>query len=283
MAGDEFEQHRSLLMGIAYRMLASATEAEDAVQDAWLRWQATDTGAVSDARAWLSTTTVRLCLDRLKSARARRETYPGTWLPEPVLTTAPLDLESIQFGFLVLLERLDPRERAVFLLHQVFDYSHAEIADMLAISEALSRQSLHRAKKHVAENRPRFAANRETHHRLLSAFLTAVSQGDVTAISSVIAEDVMLFGEHAENTRGAILRPIIGRDRVARFFASQAAKLPASPGFHIEISDVNGWPAIIARSGGAVSFVINIETDGEQIVTIRSVLNPEKLLLRHVN
>jgi len=283
MAGDEFEQHRSLLMGIAYRMLASAAEAEDAVQDAWLRWQATDTGAVSDARAWLSTTTVRVCLDRLKSARARRETYPGTWLPEPVLTTAPLDLESIQFGFLVLLERLDPRERAVFLLHQVFDYSHAEIADMLAISEALSRQSLHRAKKHVAENRPRFAANRETHYRLLSAFLTAVSQGDVTAISSVIAEDVVLYGEHAENTRGAILRPIIGRDRVARFFASQAAKLPASPGFHVEISDVNGWPAIIARSGGAVSFVINIETDGEQIVTIRSVLNPQKLHLRHVN
>ena len=283
MAGDEFEQHRSLLMGIAYRMLASAAEAEDAVQDAWLRWQATDTGAVSDARAWLSTTTVRVCLDRLKSARARRETYPGTWLPEPVLTTAPLDLESIQFGFLVLLERLDPRERAVFLLHQVFDYRHAEIADMLAISEALSRQSLHRAKKHVAENRPRFAANRETHYRLLSAFLTAVSQGDLTAISSVIAEDVVLYGEHAENTRGAILRPIIGRDRVARFFASQAAKLPASPGFHVEISDVNGWPAIIARSGGAVSFVINIETDGEQIVTIRSVLNPQKLHLRHVN
>jgi RNA polymerase sigma-70 factor (ECF subfamily) len=283
MAGDEFEQHRSLLMGIAYRMLASAAEAEDAVQDAWLRWQATDIATVNDARAWLSTTTMRICLDRLKSARARRETYPGIWLPEPVLTTAPLDLESIQFGFLVLLERLDPRERAVFLLHQVFDYSHAEIADMLAISEALSRQSLHRAKRHVAENRPRFAPNRETHQRLLSAFLTAVSQGDVTAISSVIAEDVVLYGEHAENTRGAILRPITGRDRVARFFASQAAKLPEPPGLHVEISDVNGWPAIIARSGDTVRFVINIETDGEQIVTIRSVLNPQKLHLRYVN
>jgi RNA polymerase sigma-70 factor (ECF subfamily) len=283
MAGDEFEQHRPLLMSIAYRMLASAAEAEDVVQDAWLRWQSTDPSGVGDARAWLSTATMRLCIDRLKSARARRETYPGTWLPEPVLTTTPLDLESIQFGFLVLLERLDPRERAVFLLHQVFDYSHAEIGEMLGISEALSRQSLHRGKKHVAENRPRFEASREAHHRLLSAFLSAVSQGDIAAISSVIAEDVVLYGEHAENTRGAILRPIVGRDRVARFFASQAVKAPAASGLHVEIRDVNGWPAIIARSGDGVRFVINIETDGGLITAIRSVLNPEKLRLRQVN
>src|SRR4051812_48290813 len=275
MEGDEFDRHRPLLMGIAYRMLASSAEAEDAVQDTWLRWQAGDTSVIGDPRAWLSTTIVRICLDRLKSARARREIYPGTWLPEPVLTTTPLDLESIRFGFLVLLERLDPRERAVFLLHQAFDYSHAEIAEMLTISEELSRQALHRAKKHVAANRPRFEASRETHHRLLSAFLAAVSAGDVAAISSGIAEDVVLYGEHAENTRGAILRPILGRDRVARFFVGQAAKLPRSPEFQVEISDVNGWPAIIARSPGSVHFVINVETEGEQIVTIRSVLNPQ--------
>ena len=150
MAGDEFERHRPFLMGIAYRMLASSAEAEDAVQDTWLRWQSGDTRSIADARAWLSTTIVRICIDRLKSARARRETYPGTWLPEPVLTTTPLDLESIRFGFLVLLERLDPRERPVFLLHQVFDYSHAEIGEMLELSEAASRQALHRAKEHVA-------------------------------------------------------------------------------------------------------------------------------------
>jgi RNA polymerase sigma-70 factor (ECF subfamily) len=283
MAGDDFEQHRPLLMSIAYRMLASAAEAEDVVQDAWLRWQSSDPSGIGDARAWLSTTTMRICIDRLKSARARRETYPGTWLPEPVLTTTPLDLESIQFGFLLLLERLDPRERAVFLLHEVFDYSHAEIGEMLGISEVLSRQSLHRAKKHVTENRPRFETSREAHHRLLSAFLSAVSQGDIAAISSVIAEDVALYGEHAENTRGAILRPIVGRDRVARFFASQAAKVPPAPDLHVEIRDVNGWPAIVARSKDGVRFVINIETDGGLITTIRSVLNPEKLLLRQVN
>src|SRR5262245_43448426 len=144
MEGDEFDRHRPFLMGIAYRMLGSAAEAEDAVQDAWLRCRSTDADAIGDARAWLSTTIVRICIDQLKSARARRETYPGTWLPEPVLTTTPLDLESIQLGFLVLLERLDPKERAVFLLHQVFDYSHAEIGEILDMNEALCRQVLHR-------------------------------------------------------------------------------------------------------------------------------------------
>jgi RNA polymerase sigma-70 factor (ECF subfamily) len=283
MEGDEFERHRPLVMGIAYRMLASSTEAEDAVQDAWLRWRSADTAAIKDARTWLSTTVVRICLDRLKSARARRETYPGTWLPEPVLTTTPFDLESIQFGFLVLLERLDPKERAVFLLHQVFDYSHAEIGEILDISEVASRQALHRAKKHVADNRPRFEVNRETHERLLSAFLAALSRGDVEAISSVIAEDVALYGDHAENVRGAIHRPIVGRERVARFFAGQIAKMPSSHGLDVEITDVNGWPAIVGRRGGAVTFVINIETDGQKIATIRSVLNPQKLRLCHVS
>ena len=139
MEDDEFERHRPLLMGIAYRMLGSSAEAEDAVQDAWLRRRSADSAAIVDARAWLSTTITRICIDRLKSARARRETYPGVWLPEPVLTTTPLDVESIQVGFLVLLERLDPRERAVFLLHQVFDYSHAEISRMLDISEDVCR------------------------------------------------------------------------------------------------------------------------------------------------
>jgi RNA polymerase sigma-70 factor, ECF subfamily len=284
MQDDEFERHRPLLMGIAYRMLASSAEAEDAVQDAWLRRASADPASIVDARAWLSTTVVRICIDRLKSARARRETYPGTWLPEPVLTTAPVDVESIQVGFLVLLERLDPKERAVFLLHQVFDYSHAEISKMLDISEDASRQVLHRAKRHVADNRPRFETNRETHTRLLSAFVAAVSRGDIAAISSVLAEDVVLYGDNAgKDERGAILRPIVGRGKVALFFARRTAKLPASAGLEVEITDVNGWPALVGRSGGAVTFVINIETDGERIAIIRSVLSPQKLLLRHVS
>ena len=283
MQSDAFEQHRPLLMGLAYRMLASAVEAEDAVQDAWLRWQSSDDGAIVDARAWLSTTIVRICIDRLKSASARRETYPGVWLPEPVLTTTPLDVESIQLGVLVLLERLSPKERAVFLLHKVFDFSHAEIGESLEISEAASRQLLHRAEQHVRAGRSRFEANRETHERLLAAFMAAVSRGDVDAISSVLAEDVVLYGDNAGKERGAILRPILGRANVARFFAMRAAKLPPAHGLQVEIRDVNGWPAIIAKSGGTVRFVINIETDGGTIATIRSVLNPDKLLLCHVN
>ncbi len=280
MDSDEFERHRPFLMGIAYRMLGSSAEAEDVVQDAWLRLSGADPTAIADARAYLSTTTVRLCIDRLKSARAQRETYPGSWLPEPVLTTSPLDVESIELGFLVLLERLNPKERAVFLLHQVFDYSHAEIGEMLDMSEAGCRQIFHRAKKHVAAERPRFVSSRETHERLLFAFLSALAKGDVDAISNVLAEDVALYGDNAGKGKDATVTPIMGRRAVSRFFA---AKSSASDGRAIEIADVNGWPAVIGRVGGVVTFVINIETDGEKIVAIRSCLSPEKLRLRHVS
>jgi len=279
---ETFEQHRPLLMAMAYRMLGSSTEAEDAVQDAWLRWRSADSAAIRDARAWLSTTVVRLCIDKGKSARARRETYPGTWLPEPVLTTTPFDLESIRHGFLVLLERLDAKERAVFLLHQVFDYSHAEIAEVLGISEVASRQELHRAKQHVEAARPRFEPSREAHQRLLSAFIAATSRGDLDAISSVVAEDVVLYGDHGEVPRG-IQRPIVGRANVARFFSKQVGKLPVLHGLEADIADVNGWPALVVRKDQAVAFVVSIETDGTHITTIRSVLDPKKLLLRHVS
>jgi RNA polymerase sigma-70 factor (ECF subfamily) len=169
------------------------------------------------------------------------------------------------------------------LLHQVFDYSHAEVAEMLGISEAASRQQLHRAKQHIEANRPRFAPNRAAHERLLAAFLAAASRGDVTAISSVVAEDVVLYGDHGVERRGVILRPILGRANVARFFASQVAKMPSEHGLVVEIVDVNGWPAVVGRRGEAVTFVMSFETDGEQITSIRSVLNPEKLGLRHVD
>jgi RNA polymerase sigma-70 factor (ECF subfamily) len=265
-------------MGIAYRMLGSSAEAEDAVQDAWLRLRSTD-AEIADARAWLSATTARICIDRLKSARVRRETYPGTWLPEPVLTTTPLDVESIQLGFLVLLERLNPKERAVFLLHQVFEYSHAEIGAMLDMNEAATRQIFHRAKKHVAEERPRFESTREAHERLLHAFMAAVAQGDVGALSNVLAEDVVLYGDNAGKGRHAAIPPVVGQRRVARFFVAT----PPSPDLAVEVTDVNGWPSIVGRVGGNVFFVLAIETDGTRITAIRSMLNPEKLHLRHAS
>lgn len=276
MDAEEFEAHRPFLMSVAYRMLGSSAEAEDVVQDAWLRLRSTDASAIADVRAYLSTTTVRLCIDRLKAARARRETYPGFWLPEPVLTTTPIDLESIQLGFLVLVERLDPKQRAVLLLHQVFDHSHAEIAEMLDITEEASRQIFHRAKEHVATHRTRFASSREAHQRLLFSFMAAVASGDVDAISNVLAEDVALYGDNAGRGKDATVTPICGARAVSRFFASRGR----TPGMRPEIVDVNGWPALVGRVDGVAVFVLTVETDGEKIVAIRSILNPEKLTLR---
>jgi RNA polymerase sigma-70 factor (ECF subfamily) len=283
MSSDEFEHHRPFLMGVAYRMLSSATEAEDAVQDAWLRWRSTDPASISNVRAWLCTTVMRIAMDRLTSARARRETYPGTWLPEPVLTSSPFDLESIEFGVLLLLERLEPKERAVFVLHRGFDFSHSEIAEALEITEDHSRQLLHRAKTHVTGHRPPLNVTREAQQRLLAAFVKAVAQGDVDAITRVVAEDVVLIGDHAEGKRGAILRPILGRINVARFFAAQGGRTASEQGLEVEIVDTNGWPALVGRREGVVAFVMHVETDGANIVAINSVLNPQKLLLRTVN
>jgi RNA polymerase sigma-70 factor (ECF subfamily) len=280
---DRFQEHRRALVAIAYRMLGSSAEGEDAVQDAWIRWQSADHAAILNDRAWLSTALVRICIDRLTSAHARRETYPGTWLPEPVLTTSPVDLESISLGFLVLLERLTPVERAVFLLHQVFDYSHAEIGEILGTNESASRQSLHRAKQHVAAGRPRFDSSRETHERLLYAFMGALSRGDVASFASVLAEDATLYGDGGGKVRGAIMRPVLGGDRIARFFTGLLAKTPTAPDLVVEVKDVNGWPALVGRTSAGISFVIAIETDGTHITTIRNVVNPEKLVLRHVD
>ncbi len=283
MSHDRFEEHRRYLSAIAYRMLGSSAEAQDAVQDAWLRWQSADQESIADARAWLGKTLARLCIDRLTSARARREVYPGTWLPEPVLTSSPIDRDSIELGFLVILERLNPVERAVLLMHQVFDYSHDEIAEMLSIEEATSRQLLHRAKQHVAAGRPRFEARRETHERLLHAFAQALAQGDVGAISSVLTEDAVLYGDGGGKVRGAILRPIEGGERVARFFVGLVAKTSLPIDLVVDVRDVNGWPGLIGRTAAGTIFVLTIEARGELIATVRNVVNPEKLILRHMD
>jgi RNA polymerase sigma-70 factor (ECF subfamily) len=283
MTQDRFEEQRRYLTAIAYRMLGSSAEAEDAVQDAWIRWQSAEQASIADARAWLSKTLTRVCIDRLTSARARREVYPGTWIPEPVLTTSPIDRDSIELGFLVILERLNPLERAVLLLQQVFDYSHREISEMLGVDEAASRQLLHRAKQHIAAGRPRFEARRETHERLLQAFAQALSQGDVGAISSLLTEDAVLYGDGGGKVRGAILRPIEGGERVARFFVGLLAKTSLPADLKVDVRDVNGWPALIGRTAGSVSFVMTIAVHGELISTVCNVVNPDKLILRHVD
>lgn len=267
------------MLAVAYRMLGSASEAEDAVQDAWLRWQAADRADVRDPGAWLATTVARLCLDRLTSARARREVYPGTWLPEPVRTTAPVDVESIAIGFLVLLERLNPVERAVFVLHRAFDFSHAEIAASLGITDDASRQALHRATAHVTAGKPRFDTDRATHERLLGAFLGALSTGEVERIRALLAADATLYGDGGGKVQGAILRPVHGADRIARFFAGLVAKTPDLAEIAVTIEEVNGGPAIVGRDHTGVRLVLTIETDGTAITVIRNIVNPDKLAL----
>ena len=263
------------MLAIAYRMLGSAAEAEDVVQEAWLRWQATGREAVRSERAFLSTVVTRLCLDRLKSARASREQYVGPWLPEPVRTDSQVDPESISLAFLVLLESLSPVERAVYLLHEVFGYSHAEVAEMVDKEEATCRQILHRAREHIHARRPRFAPSKQAHERLVTGFMSACVSGDLDGLQRLLAEDVTSWADGGGRVRGAALKPVRGANDVARLFLGLMKKAPA--GITPELADVNGWPALVLRLNGAVFDVISFETDGERIHAIRSVINPEKL------
>lgn len=270
-----FEAHRSSMLAIAYRMLGSAAEAEDVVQEAWLRWQATAREAVRSEQAFLSTVVTRLCLDRLKSARANREQYVGPWLPEPIRTDSQVDPESISLAFLVLLESLSPVERAVYLLHEVFGYSHAEVAEMVGKEEATCRQILHRAREHIHARRPRFAPSKQAHERLVTGFMSACVSGDLDGLQRLLAEDVTSWSDGGGRVRGAALNPVRGANAVARLFLGLMKKVPVE--ILPELVDVNGWPALILQLNGAVFDVITFETDGERIHAIRSVLNPEKL------
>lgn len=269
-------------MSVAYRMLGSAADAEDAVQDAWLRWRDVDEAAVVTPKAWLSTALGRLCLDRLKSAYARRQAYVGPWLPEPVATREPVDAGSISIGFLLLLERLSPLERVAFVLHHVFDHSHAEIASALGSNDAAVRQAFHRANEHITKARPRFAVSREDHERLVRAFLRAVSDGDVQKLQSLLIEDAVLAADSAGKVRGATRKPVHGSSSIARFFGGVKAKLPSAIQ-RFELVPVNGWPAIVAYTTDGILAVINFETDGSRILAVRSVVAPDKLRLPHVD
>lgn len=270
-----FEAQRPLAFSIAYRMLGSAAEAEDIVQEAWLRWRESDPGALESDRAWLTTVVTRLCLDHLKSARVRRETYPGPWLPEPLVgdERVPPDSASISMAFMLLLESLSPLERAVFLLQQVFDYSHAEIAAIIGTSEVASRQALSRAKRQLKAKRPRFASSRQSHERLLTAFLRAAGLGDLKALTALFAEDVTAISDGGGNVKSA-LRPIVGRDAVARGILGGARRLADA---RFEYVDVNGWPGALIWAGDQLVAIVSIECDDHQIHAIHSVVNPAKL------
>jgi RNA polymerase sigma-70 factor (ECF subfamily) len=282
-----FQQYRPLLFAIAYRMLGSAAEAEDIVQDAYLRFQAASLEGVESPKAYLSTIVTRLCLNQLTSARARRETYLGPWLPEPILSanypeladpeTRFSDYESISIAFLTLLEKLTPAERAVFILHEVFDYEYKEIAHILGKSEAACRKLFSRAKGYLAENRPRFKASPEEHRRLLEQFMWAAGNGDLEGLTALLAEDVTFWADGGGKVRGAALQPVHGRAAVARFVLGVSSRF-APAGARLLVADVNGKPTLlICYEDGAPAIVISLEVGEGRIQSIWAIANPDKL------
>ncbi|MFL5664145.1 MAG: RNA polymerase sigma-70 factor [Ktedonobacteraceae bacterium] len=282
---ESFESYRPYLFDIAYRMLGSAMDAEDMVQETYLRYQTTPPETIRSLKAYLTTILTRLCMDQLQLARRKREVYVGPWLPEPILTEEtpasgdPAERvdkeESISLAFLMLLEQLQPLERAVFLLREVFEYEYVEIASILGKSEAACRRSFSRAKKHLSEHRPRFPPSPQTHRQLLSGYFQAVQTGEMTALMDLLTEDVTLWADGGGKIKQAALRPISGRDAVARFSLGTVRFLPED--YRVELAEVNGQAAVIIRAGGQAMLILTIEVEAEQIQTIRLIANPEKL------
>jgi RNA polymerase sigma-70 factor (ECF subfamily) len=276
MSAERFEPHRAFLVRLAYRMLGSIAEAEDIVQDAFLRWQAAATDDVVEPRAYLARIVSRLCLDRMKSAQARRESYVGTWLPEPVIEPPAESLANdLSVALLLTLERLSPLERAAFLLHDVFDMDYAEVASTIERSEAACRQLAARAREHVRDERPRFTPNPDVTARLGDAFLRAVSTGDVAPFTAMLAEDAILYTDGG-GKRHAALNPIYGRDKITRFLAGIAAKWPPPPPKDMQATMINGLPGYVFHTDEGVE-TLAFELDGDFIVAIYGVRNPDKL------
>ena len=283
---DPFESYRAYLFSIAYRMLGSAMDAEDMVQETYLRYRATAPDAIASPKAFLTTIVVRLCTDQLHLARRQRETYVGPWLPEPISDVAALQVEnpaervdveeSVSLAFLVLLERLQPVERAVFLLREVFEYEYAEIASFLGKSELACRQAFSRAKKHLADHRPRFSASDESHRNMLLSFERAVQAGDMDALMTMLSEDVTLWADGGGKVKGAATRPVSGALAVARFSIGATRRfLPEE--YRVDVEEVNGEPALVIRDAGRAYFVLTIEVWAQQIHSVRIVANPDKL------
>ncbi|MBU6371301.1 MAG: sigma-70 family RNA polymerase sigma factor [Alphaproteobacteria bacterium] len=272
---------RPHLLGLAYRMLGSRSEAEDVAQDAWLRWAGVDGDTVENPRAFLTRIVTRLCLDRLKAARLKRESYVGPWLPEPIIDDDSLrpDLmtelgDDLSFGLLLALETLSPAERAAFLLHDVFDLPFTEIASVLDVSEANSRQLASRARKAVRAGR-RKTVDAPAHQRLVGAFLGAVASGDLDRLKTLLREDVVAISDGGGHARAA-LNPIRGADRVARLFLGLARK-NVGPGLELRPLDINGATGLATFFDDRLDQTLLFETDGAHISAIYLVRNPEKL------
>jgi len=286
-----FDRHRRLLFTVAYQMLGSVADAEDVVQDAWLRWSAADRSDVLDERAYLVRIASRLALDRMDSARARRESYVGPWLPEPLLTgstpvaAAPQEAqpedaaelgEQVSLALLVVLETLSPAERAVFVLREVFGMSVADVAAALNRSEAAVRQMGHRAREHVHARQPRFDTDRHEQRQVTERFLAAAVNGDVESLLAALAPGVVLIADGGGKVTAA-RRPIVGADKVARFLAAIGPQGAGLPGLRIEVAGINGAPAVVAWTDDGPFMALQLVLVDGLVEQVLYVANPDKL------
>ncbi|MFF0270259.1 RNA polymerase sigma factor SigJ [Kribbella sp. NPDC004536] len=274
----EFVQQRPRLFAIAYRMLGEASEAEDVLQDAYLRWSGR--AAVETPAAWLTTVVTNLCINRLTSARVRRERYVGPWLPEPVATgndpQEAVELkDTVSLGFLVLLEKLTPPERAVFVLREAFGYTHRDSADVLGVDEAHARQLYHRALARIGNARRRFEARPADGTKLVEGFIAATVDGDVKGLEAILTEDAAIWADGGGKAIAA-REPIFGRANAAHYLAGLAAGPRASTA-RLSVAEVNNAPAVLVHEFGELTAVLVPELRGTTITTIRAILNPDKL------
>ncbi|HCT79779.1 MAG TPA: RNA polymerase subunit sigma-24 [Micromonosporaceae bacterium] len=291
-ATDVFREHRRLLIGVAYRVLGSVTDAEDVVQESWLRWSKVDPREVNEPKAFLITTVTRLAIDRLRQVKAQREAYPGTWLPEPVSNipggaeTAEL-ADSVDLALLVVLETLSPLERAVFVLREAFELPFADIAEVIGREEPAARQLAKRAREHVQARRPRFEVDRASRREITERFLAASSQGDLDSLTSLLARDVALVSDGGGKARSP-LRIIVGAEKVVRFFAGISTEqgtnaFMASIGleppreFSFAIAEINAAPALVVYAGSRPITLVSLVVADGRIEEIYLVANPEKL------
>jgi len=279
---EEFIEHRPHVFGIAYRMLGSTADADDIVQEAYLRWAQRTDREVGSARSYLSTVVVRLCLDHLSSARVRRESYVGQWLPEPVVVIDPdNDVEraaesadSLSMAFLLLLEELGPAERAAFLLHEVFEYNYTEIAEMLGRSDVACRQLVSRGRRRIRTGRQRFDADRAAGQELARRFFAACVTGDIPALIDMLAPDVVMWTDGGGKVKSA-LHPTVGAAKSAMFLAAIAQGVPTTA--HVTVALVNGQPGFMVVDGDVVITAVELGIVAGQVTGVRAVVNPDKL------
>jgi RNA polymerase sigma-70 factor (ECF subfamily) len=276
-----FEALRGRLFGLAYRMLGSRADAEDTVQDTYIRWHGVAHDRIENPEAWLVTTTTRLAIDRLRRLKTERDAYVGPWLPEPIVTDAPpdrhLDLaDDLSMAFLMLLERLAPEERAAFLLHDVFDVGYGEIASVIEKSEPTCRQVVHRARARVRGDRARFDVTDAAKALLFSKFTAALEARDEQALLALFAPDATWTADGGGKTAAAPV-PVVGAARIAKLVLGLREKFWAA-NRTLEVATVNGEPAMVVRDGGRLTATMSIATDGERIVAVYAVVNPDKLM-----